>query len=205
MKIISKYRDYYDFLQGIYGTDEKLVLDRTDYTPTNPYFSNYAVVRFCICDMVVEGMCFDGKFLYGPELEAFSLPQTKYRDQRFYTIEVDSKRNVNVLKVPTKHSEVTAPATWAHIQNKVQYISPNDKYNCPILRWHKQTDDFAKFPILSDYQFHKVFTAHEMWIMLTEWLGLEKTIPNKQSDKEKILSNGFDLKTSFRNPVNKRK
>jgi hypothetical protein len=27
MKIISKIKDYYDYLQGIYGIDEKLVLD----------------------------------------------------------------------------------------------------------------------------------------------------------------------------------
>ena len=27
MKIISKYKDYYDYLQGIYGVDEKLILD----------------------------------------------------------------------------------------------------------------------------------------------------------------------------------
>lgn len=203
MKIISKFKDYYDHLAGIYGMDEKLVLDRTDYIPTKPYFSNYEVVRFCICDMVVEGMCFDGKFLYGEQLVSMALPDVKYRDSRFYVIADNSKHLVKVLKVPTKHKDLELRPVF--YSNKTEYISPNDKYNCPILRWHKQTDDFAKFPVLSDYQVHKVFTAQEMWIMLTEWLGREKVIPNKQTDKEKILSNGFDLKTSFRNPVNKRK
>lgn len=33
MKIISKYKDYYDYLQGIYGVDEKKILDRTSYKP----------------------------------------------------------------------------------------------------------------------------------------------------------------------------
>ena len=28
MKIISKYKDYYDYLTGIYGVDDKIVLDR---------------------------------------------------------------------------------------------------------------------------------------------------------------------------------
>lgn len=31
MKIISKYKDYYDYLSGIYGIDEKKVLDRTQF------------------------------------------------------------------------------------------------------------------------------------------------------------------------------
>ena len=37
MKIISKFKDYYDFLQGIYGVDPLLVLDRTKGTP-NPLY-----------------------------------------------------------------------------------------------------------------------------------------------------------------------
>ena len=134
---------------------------------------------------------------------SMALPDVKYRDSRFYVIADNSKHLVKVLKVPTKHKDLELRPVF--YSNKTEYISPNDKYNCPILRWHKQTDDFAKFPVLSDYQVHKVFTAQEMWIMLTEWLGREKVIPNKQTDKEKILSNGFDLKSSFRNPVNKRK
>lgn len=204
MKIIGKVKDYYDFLQGVYGTDERLVLDRTDYTPTKPYFSNYEVVRFCICDLVIEGMYFGGKVLYGSELESISLPDVKYRDGRFYSILNEYKREIKILKVPTKHKDLELRPVF--YKNITEYISPNDKYNCPILiKEYGLGDSYVKFPILSDYQFHKVFTAHEIWIMLTEWLGRTKEIPNNQTNQEKILSNGFDLKTSFRNPINKRK
>lgn len=53
MKIISKYKDYYDYLVGIYEIDEKLVLDRTKFDV--PSYSN--VVTFYIC-----GKCIDGYY-----------------------------------------------------------------------------------------------------------------------------------------------
>ena len=59
MKIISKYKDYYDYLQGIWGMDEKLTLDRTEYTTTPSLKSSLShphlsIVRFYICGWVVE-------------------------------------------------------------------------------------------------------------------------------------------------------
>src|SRR5687768_13290674 len=46
MRIISKFKDYYDYLQGIYGVDEKKVLDRTmAVQPT--YLSDMLILSFC--------------------------------------------------------------------------------------------------------------------------------------------------------------
>lgn len=40
MKIISQYKDYYDYLIGFYGIDEKIVLDRRKFNKYNgPYIS----------------------------------------------------------------------------------------------------------------------------------------------------------------------
>jgi hypothetical protein len=36
MKIISKYKDYYDYLQGVLGQDELVVYDRRDAFPIDP-------------------------------------------------------------------------------------------------------------------------------------------------------------------------
>lgn len=46
MKIISKYKDYYDYLSGIYGIDDKKILDRTIYKPMN-YVPDEFILIIC--------------------------------------------------------------------------------------------------------------------------------------------------------------
>ena len=78
---------------------------------------------------------------------------------------------------------------------------PSTKIDCPILFVRKNPyghDEYEIFPILKDYNVGKVISPERIWIMLSEWLAKEKPIENKQTDKEKIVSKGFDIKTSFR-------
>ena len=82
--------------------------------------------------------------------------------------------------------------------------SPTYKENCPILRstGNRYKKSYAKHPILKDYGFVRVFKPEEIWIILSEWLGKVITMNEKKvpigDDKTRILSHGFDLKTSFR-------
>lgn len=199
MKIISKHKDYYDYLQGIYGIDEKLVLDRASFTPmTNVQyrFNNLDKVEIILCDFIIEGIFYDDEFLYGKELESFDLHSKRkniYRyDNKFYYIDDNSKRDLKILKEPFKIDSIN---------------SPNTKLECPILiNKHPYNDDnddvndnkYLKFPILKEYNLYKVFSPEQIFLMLSEWLGREKIIINNQTDKDKILASGFDLKTSFR-------
>lgn len=209
MKIISKFKDYYDYLQGSYGIDEKLILDRTKFVNRYPYGEN-AVVRFFICGMVIEGLFRDGKFWYGKELELISSTRKsgKYwsNNDKYYFVEPDKSKmyggpESEVLKIPTPFKTWIQTQKSISYRNKTEDICPNDKYDCPIIVSSYYGDGYEVNPILSEYQFHKVFSAQDIWFMLTEWLGREKQIKEMRSDKEKILSNGFDLKTSFRNPI----
>jgi len=209
MKIISKFKDYYDYLQGIYGIDEKLILDRTKFVTRYPYTEN-SVVRFFICGLVIEGLFRDGKYWYGSELESISTPRKSHKywpnNDKYYFVAPDmSKRypfggtQSEVLKVPTPFNEWSS--MLRSIPHRNNYICPNDKYDCPIIISSYVGDGYEMNPILSEYQFHKVFSAQDIWFMLTEWLGKEKQIKEMRTDQEKILSNGFDLKTSFRHPI----
>lgn len=209
MKIISKFKDYYDYLQGIYGIDEKLILDRTKFVNRFPYGEN-AVARFFICGMVVEGLFRDGKFWYGEELELIGKirPSSKYwrNNDKYYFVDRDKSnirgdKYVQILKVPTPFKTWIQTQKSEFYQNKTEDICPNDKYDCPIMVSSYFGDGYELNPVLSEYQFHKVFSAQDIWFMLTEWLGREKQIKEMRSDKEKLLSNGFDLKTSFRHPI----
>lgn len=49
MKIISKFKDYYDYLQGIYGVYPKLVLDKREFNPIQ-YFESFSVKHLFIGD-----------------------------------------------------------------------------------------------------------------------------------------------------------
>lgn len=209
MKIISKYKDYYDFLQGVNGIDEKIVLDRTEFHPTEKFITEDTIFIFHICGFRVEGLYRNGKFLYGNELESLHTNQRVYfkdgNEDDYYTVKSTGRYSYNgdfyhILKNPKKYQEGK---------------SPNDKLNCPILiectfgkyklesdNWHysyPRMTNFDKFPIMKDHELSKVFSAEQIWIMLYNWLSKEKTIENKQTDKEKIASHGFDLKHSFRN------
>lgn len=209
MKIISKYKDYYDFLQGVNGIDDKIILDRTEFHTTEKFITDDQIFNFHICGYKVEGLYRNGKFLYGKELKSISVEKDVYfgvgNREDYYCIKKNGSGKFNgdfhhILKKPKKY-----------LDGK----SPNDKLNCPILiecmfgkhkleseDWHFRYDKFKKydkFPILKDHDLVKVFSAEEIWVMLYNWLSKEKQIENKQTDKEKIVSKGFDLKHSFRN------
>jgi hypothetical protein len=75
--------------------------------------------------------------------------------------------------------------------------------NCPILIVDSKSSEskisFSKFPILKDYDVVSIFPPEKLWTMIYDFLSKNKDIENKQSDKEKIISKGFDYKHSFRN------
>lgn len=229
MKIISKYKDYYDYLQGIWGMDERLILDRTLFSTTPDYNNKYyqfphiELIRFYICGNVVEGIYYQaniesiGRFLFGKDIEDvighwIYTTQSKglsKNDPRYYHIKVLGlkwNKPFKILKKPTPFYDLDHnQEKYRKNINKAQ--CPNYFLNCPIIKETRPTEDefdlsrCEKFPILKDYSMHKVYSAQNMWLMLVEWLGREKTIPNNQTNTEKIMSHGFDVKTSFRHPV----
>lgn len=184
MKIISKFKDFYDYLQGIYGIDEKIVLDRTSSIKMN-YYHNYNHFKIYFCGYVIEGVCINNEFLYGDELEKYNHINTKPSKDCWYILN-DLSRLISVRKYPYMDKKLT-----------------NEKYNCPIiysrLNCTNSEEYMTNYPILKDLNFHKVYTAEQVFLMLSEWIAREKPIINNQTDKEKIVSAGFDLKTSFRN------
>jgi hypothetical protein len=61
---------------------------------------------------------------------------------------------------------------------------------------------YWRLPLLSDFKFGKYLAAEEIYkeiYTFISWLKDHPEIPNNQTDKEKILTHGFDLKDSFRN------
>lgn len=200
MKIISKYKDYYDYLTGIYGIDEKLILDRTEFHITDHYVNNSKVIFF-ICGYQVDGLYRDGNFYYGDQLKQFIDSEKKNSRWKWFRWDVDSALYYSIKTNITGKGEYNQFLKEPAI-DKGKY---NELFNCPILivdsfgKYTKSGFKFSKFPILKDYGLTYVFSPDKIWQMIYDFLSKTKDIPNNQTDKEKIVSRGFDLKTSFRN------
>lgn len=189
MKIISKFKDYYDYLKGIYGVDEKLILDRTDFKPI-PYIpSDFKKETLHIGEYLVEGMWMKGELLFGEELIPYNQEKLFYWHPKDYSPEeyyiVGKNYKDYVLKNPKYLGEK----------------SPTWEVDHPILL-EELRGDYVKNPILKEYSVHKVFSAFQIWQILSEWLG--KQISKKEpivpvgDDKTRLISAGSDPKTSFR-------
>lgn len=187
MKIISNRKDFYDYLSDIYGEDPKIVLDRRDYTKSQ-YQSNNTIVRLFLCDFVIEGFYRDGKYYWGDMASIFSDGDEDYE-----------KLHPNKFYIDKKY--IGNGARYRSIQRS-PYRSVNKintKNNCPILISSYKNGEYYKYPNLQNIGINSVFSSQEVYLLLSEWLSPKEDIVDNRTDKEKIISNGFDLKSSFRN------
>ena len=195
MLIISKKKDYYDYLQGIYGVDDKLVLDRR--TASN--FSKsciYNKITLYIGGFLIEGLYSNGKCYYGKDLESFN-KDVKYWDYQHGR----TKENSYCIIINNNES-------FFYKKPELDKNKINEKFGKAILieSWggdiKGENKYYYSYPKLLDLNIQSLFTPQEMWIMLSSWLSsqIKDPIPNPpQTNKEKILAHGFDLKHSFRN------
>jgi hypothetical protein len=203
MKIISKYKDYYDYLQGIYGVDEKLTLDRTNFNIMKYGPSYSCLIEIYIGEWLVHGF-YDKdtkRYYFGDDIEQFSTEFPYYynnsvanKDTHYY-VKLEEFRTYKILFIlkEPKHLGDTS-VTW--------------EKECPILireishNGHNP-DNYINFPILREYNVGSMVDAHTVWIWLSEWLGKNITKNEHEvpvgDDKVRIVSAGFDLKDSFRN------
>lgn len=204
MRIISKYKDYYDYLQGIYGVDEKLIIDRTKFILTDPSPLN-GIVKLYICGLEYQCLVVDKKYYWGDNLLKFE--HTDASPSRWYLRWINrkySRKEETYYNI--KYKNFIGEDVYASINKLPDATVYNDEFNCPILI---QSDKgvftavngmkLGMFPILKDYGFHQIMSAETIWIILSNWLSRTKDIPNTQTNTNKILAAGFDLKSSFRN------
>lgn len=196
MKIISKYKDYYDYLMGIYGVDEKIVLDRTEFEMAN--FYSPIVVTFYIAGMCIDGY-WDGMiFYFGEDLRQFCKDQEK--DTKNYP--KWRLRWMNFGKDPnavTVYNNSWLRSQTAYPDLRVDETKTNEKHKCAIMCSSNMKGEFLRYPKLEDLGIISVLPPHEIYMMLSEWLAPKDKVEDNMSDTEKIIAAGFDKKTSFRN------
>lgn len=222
MKIISNFKDYYDFLQGTWGQDPKAVYERVCMAPDgkkegihvpefmrpsepnenderNPMQHTYSGKEPRLYYLAICGTIYcigeEKRNLYhGPQ--TWSSPKEKDDGLTWFPFKIRRQAEINHLKK----------------------TDLNEKYSCPIIlthpnEWCKREDGSWGYgalsdvlnPRLKDFQFAKVVPPEQMFLMLTNFLlnlnnVEEKPIDPKEKNKQRIVAHGFDLKTSFRKP-----
>ena len=205
--IISKYKDYYDYLKGIYGVDEKLVLDRRDFDI--PYVSSHDErILIHVAGKMYEGLKKNDKYYWGEQLAQFHIERKLTAWEKFRGRKENDSYNVPITDEFGKQTMFSFQKDNKKINESKPIFGKkycvNEELNCPIVMnnmfgksvW--QDSKFCKFPHLAAYNFGGMLTPDEIWIELSNWLSKTKDIPDTMTNKEKIVSAGFDLKTSFR-------
>lgn len=196
MKIISKIKDYYDYMVGIYGMDPLIVYDRRDMNTTGVEYPNqngYDSRIFYICGRIY-------KLYY-------------YKDNVYHT--VDELITLNKL-LKEDGQDYLLTNRWRGITTSAKdhfdkvngKTDVNYKYKEPVLMFdkilfHRGTNyDRSAYcvPLLREYGLVKYIPAEQMFQDVYSFLSKLKDIdiPDNQTDVEKITSHGFDKRISFR-------
>lgn len=188
MIIISRRKDYYDYLVGVYGRDEKKVFNRrSDITSKEILHSDFGRYRnLNIYDLIICNRIYrveqvkEGEW----ELHKFHSVDTNYKGERRHY----------------RESQVSDLKDFEYFIPK----PPNMDVDSPIAirgTYHKEYRLDGLTPILSTFGIPSVLGAEELYSEIDMYISnlmSQEEDKGEQSDKNKLLSKGFDDKTSFR-------
>lgn len=185
MRIISKHKDYYDYLQGIYGIDQNKIFQRTDILKEQDFALDFEEEDYYFYLFAINNKIYS---LLRTAKGFYPISETILKDLGFdeyscydYLFEKALELNNTSTDI---NKETRKPIVVSLFENTYE------------IKWLVDKD-----PLMKSFSFHKILSAKDLYIEVETFLGWIKDnppIPNKQTDKEKILSNGFDNKISFR-------
>lgn len=202
MKIIDNKKDYYDYLAGIWGIDEKIVYDRRGSETLNNIFYTPTYARVLSKSTKLTYTLVIGNIAY--EVAYFKeKPNPKY-----YRWETERKN-----WKPRNIEDETTGAGWYYdehpIKNRkyddIMYLVVSDyTVNSGYRRYYTNSGEHYTFrnPILRDFNvITAVFNPQFIWDALYTYISSlkDKDIIDSRTDVQKLESHGFDKKISFRN------
>jgi len=223
MKIIDNKKDYYDYLVGIYGLDSDTVYDRRGSVSLknsgwfNGVYPKLGINFNTIKDKLYRDLKTKNK---KPIINKYnlSLPPA-YGDQNdFYLVIGNTVYHIvadrylegnkdnrivggyNIIHESFDRADdgVFCPVGLIHYQ---KYLFLDDDLHILKLTEGPFNKKYITSVILEGTWLSKLFPAEMVWEKIYNYIRSkkEKKIVDNRTDKEKILSAGFDVKTSFRN------
>lgn len=221
MRILSKYKDYYDGVAGTMGIDKTIIYDRTviEFENKQEYpqqfkkdktFNHKKSNRFHSLDLY----CVDSKYYDDGSPFIIGFCGKLYVGWKFYKGDkCDFTYDENIIKENVKNKK------WSsNLSDDLNYIKNYDsidlfrEYNTPIFILDNNNQDYvyrkycgnSKFTIngnLKEYLFYKVFDSflafQEIQMFISGVLGVGENTMVEIEDKYKIKKHGFD-EWSFR-------
>jgi hypothetical protein len=198
MKIISKFKDYYDYYSGIFGEDPLKVLDRKEYHYEPEYSKKLSLEKiellFFCGKWYIRGLTNNlkeqkfSKYIFDSNFRQLNL-NILYQNEIFYWSEI-----VNYDEVK---NQLFTDDTLNIISKSIKpYFVIKYDYYCR--RTNKSIyKDF--YPILKEIEFDKVLDAKECYLEIEQYIS-KKDINIETNPDDKILleQKGFDKKISFR-------
>lgn len=185
MKIISKFKDYYDYLSGIYGQDEKLVYYRNGEPKTESSFyythhSDDRLIEFNICNKLYFG-------LYTKELGWVT-------DTEFIFNYIVNDAYLRKWYHGNLSIKLKLWLDYSHNSHFKQGMEAVNKVDSPIY-CKNIGSDFN----LSQTFIPKLIPATDLYLSIVDFISPKDTIiKTNPTDMNLFESKGFDKKTSFR-------
>lgn len=213
MRIIDKYKDYYDFF-GHKSEDKTLVYDRRGSTPLNKETVLFHIYRYSRDNSVTFGLQAGFKLfiLEALHLQADYDPKTRKLQYVAGDLQlVDSIDNFNWAGQPLQFVDLKLPYTrfnnrWYTYRSAWDRSYQNQLKTVPVMRKkdNGQPDEpLAEKPLLCDTAIPALIPPFEIYKNLEMYISslkTEKTVDIATND-EKIINHGFDMKSSFRHPI----
>ena len=244
MKIISKFKDFYDYKVAKYGMDEKLVYTRKTYCE---YYKKFVIDVYTGSDNRIseenfnknlkenfeyfKGNNYHKILILGEKLihlfftengvythfDAKKLDVSKGTYQSYYSKEItfNDGRNFEITTVFGYAWDKLFSYDRKKLFSSMRIDKSDIIFNEPMIlieyfgeshvKYHRSLYKFTYNPNLS--QMGVYVDEDFIWQSLVEFLSnkrSEKEISPEVSNENKILSKGFDLKTSFRPNMKKK-
>jgi hypothetical protein len=220
MKIISNFKDYYDWCVSSRGVDPKVVYNRNSEPRLPDYSYNrwfprerFNCVRFFIAgsvyDLLIDPK--EKKVLCGQDaLNALAIESIEkiyiapeaigFKNDGCWELFLTEPVPYNTFRGIYNNFNAIRPSYWS--KGLPFKSNPNEHFDCPVIMTDTPSANNRLYMNvkLSDWNFGAIVDPEKMFDIVYNWLlqRQDKTIVDNRTDKEKIVSHGFDLKSSFR-------
>jgi hypothetical protein len=200
MKIISTYKDYYDFCQGVYGQDEKICYVRgslENLPLTDPLSDSCLFYRVHICGVVYHVFNYKFANYFGEDGAKMVYDMMmKARNYKKWSYSSDESMINNYIRA------VNSQRWFNNIDKHLSETNVNDKLNLPVyieqMNYRLDATKTYTNVKLSELNMASILPAHDIFLQIGTFLSREKPVVDNRDDIAKLESYGFDKKTSFR-------